>query len=48
MEETKYTYEDLFKALNSLEDDKKNTLLEGFKASDLLDVMNSEKNMKIR
>lgn len=43
MEETKYTYEDLFKALNSLEDDKKNTLLEGFKASDLLDVMNSEK-----
>lgn len=43
MEETKYTYEDLFKALNSLEDDKKNTLLEGFKASDLLDVMNCEK-----
>lgn len=42
MEENKYTYENLLLALNSMDDDKKNFLLDGIKVPDLLNMINSE------
>lgn len=40
MEENKYTYENLLLALNSMDDDKKNFLLDGIKVPDLLNMIN--------
>lgn len=42
MEETKYTYEDLLLALNSMDEEKKHLLLKSVKISDLFEMMNSE------
>lgn len=42
MEENKYTYEDVFNALNSMDEEKKNFLLDGIKVPDLLNMINSE------
>lgn len=46
MEETKYTYEDLLLALNSMDEEKKHLLLKSVKISDLFEMMNSEEKFE--
>lgn len=46
MEETKYTYENLLLALNSMDEEKKHLLLKSVKVSDLFEMMNSEEKFE--
>lgn len=42
MEENKYTYEDVFNALNSMDEEKRELLIERTDTYELLNLLNSE------